>query len=110
MLCLWFFDYKHQILSTKGFDWFFWCSEDRKSTRLNSSHRCISYAVFCLKKKKLVIYALTALAPNGLAGKGCACSVSVSAQGEPGRPPVSVTLCLKSPILSGLASSAPAAA
>src|SRR5437879_10227876 len=23
---------------------------DRKSTRLNSSHRCISYAVFCLKK------------------------------------------------------------
>src|SRR5437762_9620516 len=28
---------------------------DRKSTRLNSSHRCISYAVFCLKKKKLLI-------------------------------------------------------
>src|SRR5437764_10778430 len=27
-------------------------SRDRKSTRLNSSHRCISYAVFCLKKKK----------------------------------------------------------
>src|SRR5437879_10614599 len=27
------------------------CSIDRKSTRLNSSHRCISYAVFCLKKK-----------------------------------------------------------
>src|SRR5207248_10719309 len=26
--------------------------EDRKSTRLNSSHRTISYAVFCLKKKK----------------------------------------------------------
>src|SRR3970040_165677 len=26
-------------------------SVDRKSTRLNSSHRCISYAVFCLKKK-----------------------------------------------------------
>src|SRR5437879_10692623 len=25
--------------------------QDRKSTRLNSSHRCISYAVFCLKKK-----------------------------------------------------------
>src|SRR5437762_11475743 len=24
--------------------------EDRKSTRLNSSHRCTSYAVFCLKK------------------------------------------------------------
>src|SRR5258708_30077938 len=27
--------------------------EDRKSTRLNSSHQIISYAVFCLKKKKL---------------------------------------------------------
>src|SRR5437762_8040569 len=27
-----------------------------KSTRLNSSHRCISYAVFCLKKKKTTIY------------------------------------------------------
>src|SRR5437762_6832183 len=27
---------------------------DRKSTRLNSSHRCISYAVFCLKKKSLI--------------------------------------------------------
>src|SRR5437764_4145823 len=29
---------------------------DRKSTRLNSSHRCISYAVFCLKKKKTNTY------------------------------------------------------
>src|SRR5207248_11444377 len=28
---------------------------DRKSTRLNSSHRTISYAVFCLKKKKCEI-------------------------------------------------------
>src|SRR5438309_7232441 len=27
---------------------------DRKSTRLNSSHSSISYAVFCLKKKKIV--------------------------------------------------------
>src|SRR5688572_31863789 len=29
---------------------------DRKSTRLNSSHSQISYAVFCLKKKKKTIY------------------------------------------------------
>src|SRR2546430_6638551 len=31
-----------------------WCADgaDRKSTRLNSSHSQISYAVFCLKKKK----------------------------------------------------------
>src|SRR5256885_8666625 len=28
------------------------CLSDRKSTRLNSSHLVISYAVFCLKKKK----------------------------------------------------------
>src|SRR5947208_8093140 len=28
------------------------CPGDRKSTRLNSSHQIISYAVFCLKKKK----------------------------------------------------------
>src|SRR5476649_1888493 len=29
-----------------------WWQLDRKSTRLNSSHTVISYAVFCLKKKK----------------------------------------------------------
>src|SRR2546427_3567319 len=29
-----------------------WLTTDRKSTRLNSSHSQISYAVFCLKKKK----------------------------------------------------------
>src|SRR5688572_32072850 len=29
-----------------------YCPQDRKSTRLNSSHSQISYAVFCLKKKK----------------------------------------------------------
>src|SRR3712207_8138073 len=31
-------------------------SSDRKSTRLNSSHANISYAVFCLKKKKKHLY------------------------------------------------------
>src|SRR5260221_2769600 len=38
-------------------------SSDRKSTRLNSSHTVISYAVFCLKKKKQyirVMHTLTA--------------------------------------------------
>src|SRR5258708_29498074 len=29
-------------------------TEDRKSTRLNSSHQIISYAVFCLKKKNAI--------------------------------------------------------
>src|SRR5690606_41590470 len=33
-----------------------WPGRDRKSTRLNSSHVKISYAVFCLKKKKNVEY------------------------------------------------------
>ena len=33
---------RHELFQKRG---------DRKSTRLNSSHRCISYAVFCLKKK-----------------------------------------------------------
>src|SRR5437762_10377526 len=34
---------------------------DRKSTRLNSSHRCISYAVFCLKKKRKTHAAMSRL-------------------------------------------------
>src|SRR5205809_5734457 len=34
-------------------------SRDRKSTRLNSSHGYISYAVFCLKKKKTILNATT---------------------------------------------------
>src|SRR5438309_4109958 len=33
-------------------DFIDWTPVDRKSTRLNSSHSSISYAVFCLKKKK----------------------------------------------------------
>src|SRR5256885_12282453 len=32
------------------------CTQDRKSTRLNSSHLVISYAVFCLKKKRKRMY------------------------------------------------------
>src|SRR2546427_2410806 len=34
-------------------------NEDRKSTRLNSSHSQISYAVFCLKKKKIKVVLTT---------------------------------------------------
>src|SRR5258708_25820213 len=34
---------------------------DRKSTRLNSSHQIISYAVFCLKKKKMSLESLAHL-------------------------------------------------
>src|SRR5256885_2589403 len=39
-------------------------TEDRKSTRLNSSHLVISYAVFCLKKKSLAY--LLAIRPHDL--------------------------------------------
>src|SRR3712207_7552666 len=38
--------------------------EDRKSTRLNSSHANISYAVFCLKKKKTSSYTPRCYAPH----------------------------------------------
>src|SRR5690625_6610686 len=42
---------RRAVLYIHGFvDYFF--QTDRKSTRLNSSHVAISYAVFCLKKKK----------------------------------------------------------
>src|SRR3712207_7173231 len=37
---------------------------DRKSTRLNSSHANISYAVFCLKKKKQIITHLNSIHAN----------------------------------------------
>src|SRR3989449_7536952 len=41
-------------------------NQDRKSTRLNSSHGYISYAVFCLKKKKKTKHITT----NQLTGRG----------------------------------------
>src|SRR5260221_3418055 len=37
---------------------------DRKSTRLNSSHTVISYAVFCLKKKNMIIRCYLAAAKS----------------------------------------------
>src|SRR5258708_13228631 len=40
--------------------------EDRKSTRLNSSHQIISYAVFCLKKKTKTQRAITTPPHNTL--------------------------------------------
>src|SRR5690606_40486214 len=41
------------ILSVRDFDYQIEFGQDRKSTRLNSSHVKISYAVFCLKKKNI---------------------------------------------------------
>src|SRR2546430_11813937 len=42
-----------RLVSDKGADLLL--QADRKSTRLNSSHSQISYAVFCLKKKKMTL-------------------------------------------------------
>src|SRR3712207_7298773 len=44
---------------TDAKDWASMLLRDRKSTRLNSSHANISYAVFCLKKKKKSIHTTT---------------------------------------------------
>src|SRR2546430_13696086 len=49
--------------SSSGFSNLLTSPLDRKSTRLNSSHSQISYAVFCLKKKKT--YVAPALAADG---------------------------------------------
>src|SRR5688500_19285467 len=42
-----------EVAATEGY---FSAGVDRKSTRLNSSHLVSSYAVFCLKKKKLITH------------------------------------------------------
>src|SRR3712207_7984476 len=48
---------------------------DRKSTRLNSSHANISYAVFCLKKKKKAAFSFAVISsPYGTADLPCPCS------------------------------------
>src|SRR2546426_5995548 len=45
-------DYYPYMLSPQFYKQYAHQFQDRKSTRLNSSHLVISYAVFCLKKKK----------------------------------------------------------
>src|SRR5260221_3547414 len=44
--------YPNDAVDAQGKPLHRWGRRDRKSTRLNSSHTVISYAVFCLKKKK----------------------------------------------------------
>src|SRR3712207_6926207 len=53
----WVFSSLHPVLLMD----FLPCHIDRKSTRLNSSHANISYAVFCLKKKKIHMCCLHSL-------------------------------------------------
>src|SRR5256885_12157309 len=45
---------------------------DRKSTRLNSSHLVISYAVFCLKKKRACVASVRSLTPSVIVAPSCA--------------------------------------
>src|SRR5699024_12669904 len=63
----WQSHHPHNIVHTSVFSPFACRLIDRKSTRLNSSHVSISYAVFCLKKKKkrtiLIIDAIATRAP-----------------------------------------------
>src|SRR5260221_1736238 len=47
--------------------WISWA--DRKSTRLNSSHTVISYAVFCLKKKKMSMQSYLHVCSASASGK-----------------------------------------
>src|SRR2546422_6315103 len=53
------------LLGVGSFAAWSWKRRDRKSTRLNSSHGYISYAVFCLKKKKRSTMSPTTLAFRG---------------------------------------------
>src|SRR3712207_7421351 len=56
-------DYSYSFSDELQQDWHwterYAAQPDRKSTRLNSSHANISYAVFCLKKKKITVIAPT---------------------------------------------------
>src|SRR5256885_7169059 len=74
--------------------------QDRKSTRLNSSHLVISYAVFCLKKKK---GSSTTYTVNTQATAGAQRPVNLSATGLPAGAsatfnPASVTAGQSSPL------------
>src|SRR3712207_8161866 len=55
ILTLCYYGIRYKGFSRLGFDKTLISDSDRKSTRLNSSHANISYAVFCLKKKKNIV-------------------------------------------------------
>src|SRR5256885_2447165 len=65
------FETPPEIKTTSGFI-------DRKSTRLNSSHLVISYAVFCLKKKKISIFRLRRGPGAGPPGRRLSCRLVAS--------------------------------
>src|SRR5438552_5731526 len=51
--------------------------QDRKSTRLNSSHQIISYAVFCLKKKKQLYFQHSAIVDLQIPYRSPCCQTSL---------------------------------
>src|SRR5215216_955879 len=57
-------------------------ARDRKSTRLNSSHQIISYAVFCLKKKKRILVCRVPL-PTAVADRAPSRSIKSPPAGRP---------------------------
>src|SRR3954462_1038707 len=67
------------------------CSRDRKSTRLNSSHTIISYAVFCLKKKSVDRKSTRLNSSHTISSYAVFCLKNEEAQGvgrrQEGRPP-----------------------
>src|SRR2546426_7881512 len=66
--------YKFRVIASNNDG--LWSPSDRKSTRLNSSHLVISYAVFCLKKKTNIQQTPGPIqrcaATNSLRAEGCA--------------------------------------
>src|ERR1035441_4751547 len=66
--------------------------EDRKSTRLNSSHLGISYAVFCLKKKKGTVVG-RASRPGDQQKRGTGCFTSRGGLSTPPQPVTIIARC-----------------
>src|SRR5256886_4371140 len=78
-------------------------TRDRKSTRLNSSHSQISYAVFCLKKKKKHIKDLDTLAATNSPARHCrpGLQARTGAGGAGSRTAVPVTSSLRHCVAAG---------
>src|SRR5256885_8613658 len=72
-------------------------SQDRKSTRLNSSHLVISYAVFCLKKKNKTILHLRRNVPT--TNPYPATAPAVTPRTRPTQPPLTAASFDQPPLL-----------
>src|ERR1039457_1883501 len=68
-------------------------TRDRKSTRLNSSHLVISYAVFCLKKKTAFLSPRTTLTPSPWAPRPVFCESGAQAVSQQPLTPFDPSRC-----------------